>query len=251
MPEIIHSGRVALSLIVLGAILILLSVVGFLSAGWTSVLRVTAFVLMGGGGAYLLVLSRTRWHEWQSLIGTLISVSVTVAVAIWVTNALTTATKRTDFFLDFTKRYHAIRTDAHDLDKKVRKEPTSFNQSDAHQIYFQLFGLMYDEIYAYQNNILDKEVLIEWMSWQMYDYSGREFTIGGVSYDNGWQSWLATPAKQDQYTPIMKEIFACENKECIRGAIELINSCEAFVAWLGLCQVFHHRGQKPFKRQAQ
>jgi hypothetical protein len=50
MPEIIHSGRVALSLIVLGAILILLSVVGFLSAGWTSVLRVTAFVLMGGGG---------------------------------------------------------------------------------------------------------------------------------------------------------------------------------------------------------
>jgi len=239
MPEITHSGRVALSLVVLGVILLLLSVSGFPSAGWNPVLRSTAIALLIGGIAYFLFLRRDRLHEWQSLIGSVIGVVVTIAVAIWVTSALTTAMKGTDFFLDFTKRYHAIRTDAHDLDTKVKKEPTSVDQSDAYQIYFQLFGLMYDEMYAYQNNFLDKEVLVEWLSWQMYDYTGGQFTIAEVSYNSGWQSWLATPAKYHQYTPIMKTIFACKDKECVRGAIDSVKSCETFFTWLGLCRVFH------------
>ena len=99
---------------------------------------------------------------------------------------------------------------------------------------------MYDEINAYQNNFLDKEVLVEWMTWQMYDYMGGEFKIGGVLYDSGWQSWLATPAKHHQYTPIMKKIFACKDKECVKDVIETTNSCVTFVAWLGLCWMFHH-----------
>jgi hypothetical protein len=221
MPKIIRSGGtlLPLSLGLLGAILLLLSMSAFLSAGWNSVLRLAGIALLGGGIAYILILSRSRLHEWQSLIAALINVGVGVFIAIWVTSALTAATKRTEFFLDFTKRYHAIRVAAHELDKKVEREPTPFDEGDAHQIYFQLFGLIYDEIHAYQENFLEKEVIVDWLSWQMYDYMNGESKIGGVSYANGWQRWLTTPAKYSPNTPILKEIFACKDRECVKDAI--------------------------------
>jgi len=123
MREIVDSGRnlIALSLVVLGAILLLLSISGLL-ASWNSVLRLGAVALLGGGVGYILILSRSRLHEWQGVIGTLISGLITISIAIGVTAALTAAMKRTDFFLEFTKRYHAIRADAHDLDNRVKKQ---------------------------------------------------------------------------------------------------------------------------------
>ncbi len=222
MPKIIHGGGtlVALSLGLLGAILLLLSMSEFLSAGWNSVLRLAGIALLGGGVAYILILSRNRLHEWQTLIAALINVGVGIFIAIWVTSALTAATKRTEFFLDFTKRYHEIRVAAHELDNKVEKaKPSPLDEGDAHQIYFRLFGLIYDEIHAYQENFLEKEVIVDWLSWQMYDYMSGEFKIGGVSYVNGWQWWLTTPAKYHQNTPILKKIFACNDRECVKDAI--------------------------------
>jgi hypothetical protein len=59
----------------------------------------------------------------------------------------------------------------------VKKEPSPFDEGDAHQIYFRL-------------------------------------------YDNGWQWWLTTPAKHHEYTPIIKKIFACKDKECVKDVIE-------------------------------
>jgi hypothetical protein len=67
-----------------------------------------------------------RLHNWQTLIASLINASVISAIAIFVTGELTAAMKRTDFFLDFTKRYHQIRADARELDKRVKTNPTSF-----------------------------------------------------------------------------------------------------------------------------
>jgi hypothetical protein len=127
--------------------------------------------------------------------------------------------KRTEFLLDFTKRYHAIRAKAHKLDNKVKMAPSPLDEGDAHQIYFQLFGLMYDEISAYQNNFLDKRVLVEWMTWQMYEFRGGKFKIGGVSYQDGWKEWLATPAQHHKSTLIVQKIFECSNDECVRHAL--------------------------------
>jgi hypothetical protein len=161
-----------------------------------------------------------RLHEWQPLISALVSSVVTITIAIWVTSALTTAIKRTDFFLDFTKRYHQIRTDAHNLDNRVKAEPHPEDEGDARQIYFRLFGLMYDEVNAYQNGFLAKSVLIDWMTWQMYDHMDTDFKIGGMSYDNGWRWWLTTPGRHHSYTPMLEAIFACKNQDCVKGAIE-------------------------------
>jgi uncharacterized protein DUF4062 len=136
------------------------------------------------------------------------------------TTTVPDSTKRTEVFLSFTKRYNDILVAAHDLDKRVKTQKGPSDEGDAHQIYFQLFSLMYDEIHAYQENLLPKKVLVEWMTWQMYEYTGGEFKIGGVSYDNGWQWWLSTPAKHHEYTPIMKKIFACKDKECVKDVIE-------------------------------
>jgi hypothetical protein len=173
-----------------------------------------------------------RLHEWQPLIAALINVGVGIFIAIWVTSALTAATKRTEFFLDFTKRYHAIRVAAHKLDNRVAtatKPNPLLDEGDAHQIYFQLFGLVYDEIHAYQENFLEKEVIVDWLSWQMYDYMNGESKIGGVSYVNGWQRWLTTPAQYHPTTPILAKIFACTNRECVKDTIGRV----AVRGWLG------------------
>jgi hypothetical protein len=129
------------------------------------------------------------------------------------------STKRTEVFLGFTKRYDDILVAAHDLDKRVKTQKSPSDEDDAHEIYRKLFSLMYDEIKVYQEKLLSKEVLVDWMTWQMSEYTSGEFKIGGVSYDDGWQWWL-TKAKDHEYTPIVKKIFACKDKECVKDVIE-------------------------------
>jgi hypothetical protein len=220
MPKVIHSGRtlVGLPLGMLGAVLLLLSTSAFPSAGWNSVLRLAGIAVLGGGVAYVLILSRDQLHEWQTLIAALINVGAIIFTAIWVTSGLTAAMKRTEVFLDFTKRYNEIRVAAHELDNRVEATPSAL-EGDAHQIYFRLFGLIYDEVHAYQEGFLEKEVIVDWLSWQMYDYMNGEFKIGGVSYADGWQWWLTTPAQHHQNTSILEKIFKCKERECVKDVI--------------------------------
>ena len=79
---------------------------------------------------------------------------------------------------------------------------------------------MYDEIHAYQDGFLAKSVLIDWMTWQMYDHMDTEFKIGGMSYDKGWQWWLTTPGKHSPDTPMLTAIFECKSRVCVKSAIE-------------------------------
>jgi hypothetical protein len=178
------------------------------------------------GSAQLVRLVRNHLTQYVRRLGTVpLEATTTRGSAALSTSESTTevpdSTKRMEFFLAFTKSYKDILDAAHDLDKRVETQKSPSDERDAHQIYFKLFSLMCDEIYAYKEKLLPKEVLVEWMTWQMYEYTGGEFKIGGVSYDNGWQRWLTTPAsKHHEYTPIMKKIFACKDKECVKDVIE-------------------------------
>jgi hypothetical protein len=156
-------------------------------------------------------------QRWQTLIGSVLAVLATAGVAWLVTEKLNTSIKRTEFFVDFTKRYHVIRVEGHKLDNniKVRRQNdpkyslTDIEKSDAHQIYFQLFGLIYDEFYAYRGNFLDPEIFVDWMAWHVVDTaSGKE--IGGVSYSEGWQTWYAHPmVPLQKASPFVVEIQNC------------------------------------------
>jgi len=129
------------------------------------------------------------------------------------------AAKRAEIFLSFTKRYNDIVVAAHALNNRVKTQKSPLDEGDARQIYFQLCSLMYDEINAYRENLLPKKTLVDWMTWQIYEYMDDEFNIGGVSYDDGLQ-WYLTKAKHHEYTPIVKKIFACKDQKCVEGVIE-------------------------------
>jgi hypothetical protein len=162
------------------------------------------------------------------ITGSSIVAVVTVFVALAVTQRLATATKREEIFLGFTQRYHNILAAKHELDREITRirlvrpyyRPDDLQEADAHQIYFQLFGLIYDEFYAYQHNFLEAEVLVDWMTWQMHDAQGKTFEIGGVSYIDGWKAWSGIPAVQLHLaTPFMGEIQNCSDQECVRRVV--------------------------------
>src|SRR5262249_10070348 len=146
--------------------------------------------------------SFTKWlHEWETLIATFINAVIVIGVAIFVTSAVTNSQKRTEFFIDFTKRYQGILGDAHKLSKEITNkhpadanyQPSAAEEDDAQQIYFQLFGLIYDEYTAYRNNFLDQETITNWLTWQWHDFTDKKFKIGGCYMQTHGKSGLPAP----------------------------------------------------------
>lgn len=156
-------------------------------------------------------------HEWQSLAGAVIGAATATVIAVLVTKRITTAAKRTDLFLDFTKRYHAIRVEMHKLDTSFNRKrqlhsghrPDPFEQGDAHQIYFQLFGLVYDEYFAFQAGFLDEKIFADWITWQMCE-AKEDKEIGGVPFRDAWKTWSSLPVVEvNRGTKFMNEVRAC------------------------------------------
>jgi hypothetical protein len=171
-----------------------------------------------------------QWKDFFPIIGpisgSLIVALVTLAVAFVVTQRLTTATKRTEFFLEFTKRYQSIYTEKRNLDRNVQiarqnvstYQPNAVEEGDANLLFYQLFGLIYDEFYAYQHNFLEPEVFVQWMRRQWHDAKNTQFE--GVPYRDGLDTWLRMSAVQSHPTTRkVEEIFKCATEDCVRDVV--------------------------------
>ncbi len=174
--------------------------------------------------------------EWQSFIGTVVAIVLT----IWVTSNLTAATKRTELFLEFTKQYRALITKIGAYNKDFRHRPpgqvSSEDKIDADQIYFELFSLLYDEFNAYQSGFLDKDLLVDWMTWQLHDFNKGKFAIGSVSYQEGWDSWRQSAAHELNATPYVERIYQCKPPErsCISSIVCESSHWQCHKNWLGM-----------------
>ena len=181
------------------------------------------------GVAQMTKFAFRKWlHEWETLIATFINAVIVVGVAIFVTSAVTNSQKRNEFFIEFTKRYQGILGDALKLSKEIANkhpadpsyQPSAAEEDDAQQIYFQLFGLIYDEYYAYRNNFLDQETIINWLTWQLHDFNDKKFKIGGVLYADAWKKWVTGPARDHSLTKVITRIFGCQDRECVTRVIK-------------------------------
>jgi hypothetical protein len=157
-----------------------------------------------------------RWHDLIPLFSAFIVAGTTATVAIIATVRLNKAIKRTEFFLGFTKRFHDILAaiDALHLDmaRNPRLAPGEFTRTaptdgpaaglsaavrarQAHELYRQFFGLMFDEFYAFRHGFLATGAFVEWTKWRYFDanpsplVSGDRFEIAGVNYIVGWMQW--------------------------------------------------------------
>ncbi len=96
------------------------------------------------------------WH-WvvgnPPVLGGAISGASTLVAAWLVTARLNRGMKRADFMLGFTKRFHDLVQNIHERNQKFRRAHAAENQmtpsdeeiADAHELYRQFFGLMFDE----------------------------------------------------------------------------------------------------------
>lgn len=166
------------------------------------------------------------WTSYKDLLS-LISASVTVVTAIgiaWlVTRRITISTKRTEFFLAFTTRFHNVLTAAQVLEIEITQEkpdlpegkndlkPTIWKKQ-VQEVYRQYFALMFDEFYAYQHNFLDREIFTEWMKWRYIDANDNKyrFAIAGVPYLEGWKGWVKKPRfhSEHKFIKFMDKVHA-------------------------------------------
>jgi len=67
----------------------------------------------------------------------------------------------------------AIATGAQEIKKEIAEK-------EATEVYRQIFGLMFDEFFAYRRGLLDCSAFIEWLRWRNHEYTGTEpnFKIG-------------------------------------------------------------------------
>ncbi|HEY2534664.1 MAG TPA: hypothetical protein VGJ20_43285 [Xanthobacteraceae bacterium] len=174
-------------------------------------------------------------HWWDTfkdlmpLISAGLVVVTTVGIALFVTRHINTSTKRTEFFLAFTSRFHEALAAVHALEKEIAEDPLKnptpregennlkgkIWNSQAQELYRQFFGLIFDEFYSYQHNFLDREIFTEWMKWRYIDanadpnFPEYRFAIAGVTYLEGWNGWVKHPAyKQHQFTDFMNKVHA-------------------------------------------
>lgn len=158
----------------------------------------------------------------SAIIGGIVSGCFTLAAAGLVTARITREQKRTEFVLEFTKRYHEFRSAQHVQNQKFAEvqasqsaEISEAQRREAKNLYRQLFSLVFDEYYAYKKGFLDREVFIEWMKWRMDDYHGDanyKFEICGWPYKDGWADCSEIgPMRKDPFKPFLEEIHNCKN----------------------------------------
>jgi hypothetical protein len=224
------------------------------------------------------------WHEAIPLFGALITASTTAAAAILATWSLNRSIKQTEFFLKFTERFHGIMqskskfelgllgaagqghatavaatepgTNAADQGQAAepagsgRDTPpaaaTAASEQEAYELYRQLFGLMFDEFFAYKGGFLARDALVEWMRWRTYAYrnvAGAQFAIGPVSYKDAWDQHTRSPVVQSEFVNFLGEIHRIDPAHGqLQARIRRVvwrhtpwGTLKRFLSWLWTC----------------
>jgi hypothetical protein len=114
----------------------------------------------------------------------------------------------------------------------------------AYELYRQLFGLMFDEFFAYKGGFLARDALVEWMRWRTYAYrnaNGAQFTIGPVSYAAAWNRHARSPVVQSEFVNFLGEIHRINATQGtlearIRGVVwRYTPRGRRFLCWLWTC----------------
>jgi hypothetical protein len=160
----------------------------------------------------------TDFKDFMPLFGAVIVAVTGAVVAFFVTWRLNTAMKQTEFFLRFTERFHNVLQAKHQLELKNAEllKTNTLNQDivkkETSELYRQLFGLMFDEFFAYRKGFLDRDAFAEWMRWRHFDHanssSGANFAIDGTSYASGWKTYCESYTAHPEFQKFLDAVHA-------------------------------------------
>lgn len=148
-----------------------------------------------------------EWQQLAPIVGGTIAGLCTLFAAWRINSFLSREIKSKEFVFQFTQRYHDVLGTKHRLNHPQPNERVT--TEDAYEMYRRLFGLVFDEFYAYQHGFLDAGIFTEWMKWRRDDYQGDKyrFEVCGVTYREGWELWGPTgPFGQANFSLFLDEI---------------------------------------------
>jgi hypothetical protein len=163
-----------------------------------------------------------EWKEIVPLVGAVLVAATGALVAFFVTWRLNTAMKQTEFFLRFTERFHNILQAKHQLELKSEESLKAGKldlvivKKETGELYRQLFGLMFDEFFAYRKGFLDRDAFAEWMRWRHFDHavtsSEPNFAIGKTSYKDGWTTYCKVHSAHPEFKVFLDGIHAAKDQ---------------------------------------
>jgi hypothetical protein len=168
------------------------------------------------------------WQQfWQDfpppIVGGALSGICTLLAALFINAYLNRNIKSKEFVFQFTQRYHDILGTKHRLNYPAQGE-RPVTADDARELYRRLFGLMYDEWYAYQHGFLDPGIFTEWMKWRRDDYrggAGYNFSVAGKSYAHAWDHWgKIGPLSQSDFSRFLDAIHNCNTYDEVAGVVK-------------------------------
>jgi hypothetical protein len=164
-----------------------------------------------------------EWKEFMPLVGAVVVAVTGAVVAFFVTWRLNTAMKQTEFFLRFTERFHNILQAKHQLELKKKGSPDTAKldlatvEKETRELYRQLFGLMFDEFFAYRKGFLDRDAFAEWMRWRHFEHagtsSGPNFAIANTSYESGWKAYCDGHSAHPEFKAFLDRVHAAKDPD--------------------------------------
>ena len=160
---------------------------------------------------------------WGAIFGALVTASVVGGV-------VQSRTKRHQEALalfEFSKRFHQLLDDAHNLAKAYKAAggtPNPAAAAEAAAYYRKFFDLLVSEYYFFSQGFVRRETFLEWMNWRWgawHDVEGASVVVCGVPYQTAWREWSQRPLmKSHPLVHFVDEVHAAADLEAVRRLVD-------------------------------
>lgn len=168
-----------------------------------------------------------------SLLGSLLSVSISGFVLWWVAYYYTKKTKRIDATLEFSKSFQELRQYQHEVNREHKSDGTNQSpsdttksrgySSDARIWWRRYFDLMLFQFAYFREGLVDEARFVQWMRWRQYDFNAtdqRSSATGEIGYRSAWDDWKELPAmKDDPFITFLDRVHAAKSDD-VRAIIK-------------------------------
>jgi hypothetical protein len=160
---------------------------------------------------------------WGAIFGAMLTAGVVGGVV----QSRTKRHQEATALFEFSKRFHQLVDQAHDLAKAYKAAgglPTeAAAEAEAAAYYRKFFDLLVSEYYFFMQGFVRRETFLEWMNWRWgawHDIEGARLIVCGITYQTAWREWSQRPLMRSHpLVWFVDEVHAAPDLETVRRLV--------------------------------